>query len=700
MPTGLVWAQAGPPLGSDFILFRNGANQSIPVVGGTEEADPADPSEVSLRYDYGEFAYLAFSWQPDVGVDMSGNLAGSDILHLRLKVDPANAGQDSTFLMLEDKSSGQPDDLPMRLVWQIPDSLKDGAWHALDIPLPPETCANLASARGTLGLADHWWYSGSWSDSTQRVGDYDDLCGATTNNPMYWKEFEWSNVRSLGVFWDHASGGGSIWVDDVYIGQQGLNLFPADEVPPSMTGVTATALPHGNEIAWSHIEDVGAYKVYGSSNYFTDITADGVFDMGRIVATGIDTSLTHYLQHVHPMYAPSGSHAFMHNPYYAVTSLSQYGIENKDIGASLVDPLNLSLATGPVVLQLTDAEADMLRSDFSAGNVSGAAFDDGWLPFKINQDRYNVVDTPEHPESDDDLSGTFWVGYTQENELWLYAEIRDEEVVLPTTGEPERWTYDIIEIGWTNYDVRDDGGDVIFGTPHQEFRRGEYADYQFHLGGQDGGASAFVSVDTPWRGEVAGGALYSEWKDASDVQIGYKILAYIPLDAIQSVSDGDVVVDPPAAGSDPRIVAMIIVVNDRDNGVRQSQVLTSLKYNADGNWWNTPAQWETVSMAPRTSYPIATEAEVPARVTLAPNYPNPFNPQTTIAFELASTEQVTLTVHDVTGRNVSTLLRNQIMYAGHHTARFDAQGFASGIYIYYLSTGAGFRQARRMVLIR
>lgn len=88
----------------------------------------------------------------------------------------------------------------------------------------------------------------------------------------------------------------------------------------------------------------------------------------------------------------------------------------------------------------------------------------------------------------------------------------------------------------------------------------------------------------------------------------------------------------------------------------------------------------------------------PTRFELAQNYPNPFNPSTQINFTLPSTGEVQLQVFDITGRLISTLVDGD-MTAGTHSIRFDAQGLASGIYIYRLNT-TGYSMTRRMTLIK
>ena len=97
--------------------------------------------------------------------------------------------------------------------------------------------------------------------------------------------------------------------------------------------------------------------------------------------------------------------------------------------------------------------------------------------------------------------------------------------------------------------------------------------------------------------------------------------------------------------------------------------------------------------------PVSSEsAELPASVSLAQNYPNPFNPSTAIRYELPAAEHVRLDVFDVSGRNVKVLV-DGTRPAGTHTARFDAGGLPSGLYVYRLQAG-GNTIVKTMHLIR
>lgn len=83
---------------------------------------------------------------------------------------------------------------------------------------------------------------------------------------------------------------------------------------------------------------------------------------------------------------------------------------------------------------------------------------------------------------------------------------------------------------------------------------------------------------------------------------------------------------------------------------------------------------------------------------LLPNHPNPFNPNTTIRFVLPSQTRVTILVHDVSGRVVSTLV-DDVRPAGNHQITWNAEGMASGVYFAHLRT-RNTDVARKMVLLK
>ena len=80
------------------------------------------------------------------------------------------------------------------------------------------------------------------------------------------------------------------------------------------------------------------------------------------------------------------------------------------------------------------------------------------------------------------------------------------------------------------------------------------------------------------------------------------------------------------------------------------------------------------------------ELAIPETFALHQNYPNPFNPQTTIKFSLPEAQLVNLSVYNMLGQQVMTLVDRQLP-AGYHTAQWFAGDIASGVYIYKLTSG-------------
>jgi hypothetical protein len=87
-----------------------------------------------------------------------------------------------------------------------------------------------------------------------------------------------------------------------------------------------------------------------------------------------------------------------------------------------------------------------------------------------------------------------------------------------------------------------------------------------------------------------------------------------------------------------------------------------------------------------------------ANFHLSQNYPNPFNPNTMINFQLAITSQVSLTVHDILGREISTLIDRQ-MPAGNYRVIWDATDKPAGIYYYTIRAG-DYREVKKMILVK
>ena len=90
--------------------------------------------------------------------------------------------------------------------------------------------------------------------------------------------------------------------------------------------------------------------------------------------------------------------------------------------------------------------------------------------------------------------------------------------------------------------------------------------------------------------------------------------------------------------------------------------------------------------------------EVPDGFSLSQNYPNPFNPVTRIKFNIAKESSVSITVFDVLGRHISTLV-NEKLAAGSYETEWSAVNMPGGVYFYKIETD-DFTETKKMMLVK
>ena len=103
-------------------------------------------------------------------------------------------------------------------------------------------------------------------------------------------------------------------------------------------------------------------------------------------------------------------------------------------------------------------------------------------------------------------------------------------------------------------------------------------------------------------------------------------------------------------------------------------------------------------------FSIEVGAALPVVFDLANNYPNPFNPATTIKYALPQAADVALTVYNVLGQPVRTLVAEH-QSAGRYVVEWDAtnnsgHSLSSGMYFYRLEAGGEFREVKKMLLLK
>ncbi|MBD3232634.1 MAG: T9SS type A sorting domain-containing protein [candidate division Zixibacteria bacterium] len=108
--------------------------------------------------------------------------------------------------------------------------------------------------------------------------------------------------------------------------------------------------------------------------------------------------------------------------------------------------------------------------------------------------------------------------------------------------------------------------------------------------------------------------------------------------------------------------------------------MATFEFNVTGNVlargvteWNLEGGWDF-------------DSGIPSDYALVGNYPNPFNAVTTIRFDLPVESDVNLSIYNLLGQNIETLIDREIS-AGQHNIKFDASDYGSGVYFYRLTVG-------------
>ena len=112
--------------------------------------------------------------------------------------------------------------------------------------------------------------------------------------------------------------------------------------------------------------------------------------------------------------------------------------------------------------------------------------------------------------------------------------------------------------------------------------------------------------------------------------------------------------------------------------------------------------WELLNTITRGTSNVPTDVKddfnLVMEYKLDQNFPNPFNPSTTISYKIAKTGFVTLKVFNILGREVAALVNN-FQNAGTYKIEFDGKNLVSGIYFYQLNAGS-FSGTKKFTLMK
>ena len=428
--------------------------------------------------------------------------------------------------------------------------------------------------------------------------------------------------------------------DDMFLMNSGI----LDVVPPvAVTNVGATIDDYANLVTWVDVdgEEGETYNVYTSTVPIEDVTSSSV-DVVKKKALEGSPAAVHYL----------------HNPlvdtevtsYYAVTCVDA----SNNVGAPGVSGSVTNTARGVPTISMTPPAA------FEADGDLSEWYDSGIAPFEIGA-ADNSYGTPHIGfgvvDDDDDLYGTFFAAVDNDY-FYLAAEITDNDVNTEGTGG--WWTTDVVQLCIGLYDQR--------GAKHVGQQRGAEPDYKMYFtpagANSDNGAGVLAA-----HGD--GNYFHSVFNP------DYAFEFRISLDSLVIEDDARLI---PVNGMRTPFELMI---HDNDGGTWEGQL--TLSNTNDDNAHQTCEVWSNTWIGDQSTILETDQDLVAHEFALFPNYPNPFNPVTTIRFSLPEKQHVTLQIYNLIGQEVATVI-NKELPAGFHNLIWNAENIPSGVYLYRLAS--------------
>ena len=357
----------------------------------------------------------------------------------------------------------------------------------------------------------------------------------------------------------------------------------------------------------------------------------------------------------------------------------------------------------------------------------------------LSQDRPTFTEIVGVPDSPSDFSGYYALKMDNEN-LYMAVRVRDEGQPMIDTETIANFNMDAMTLYTGLFDI----GDRAM-SPHQELIGGDSlyyihptiddstvasgrtyrispssdntgttlgADYQLVLRAlpYQGGnvpentdamryAYNYGIVDNDMPETMAGGALDS-------TSTGYMVEWKIPLSSLSgkiSNPDGSFADFewPQFEPDHGKVIPFDVDLTDIDE---EGGNTIFLREGSHGPLWRDSYAYkmhgEIVQVNTGTSIEddFTVKEEVPSNIQLDQNYPNPFNPTTNISFALPEAQKINLTVYNMLGQKVATLVEG-VRGAGNHTVQFNGAGLSSGMYIYRLETPSAV-QVHKMILLK
>ncbi|MFC2084106.1 sugar-binding protein [Bacteroidota bacterium] len=499
-------------------------------------------------------------------------------------------------------------------------------------------------------------YDGTWRHIKVPLSNLNRFDGAWDGVAMRAGEMDSTRVYQLKILIGSTAGVGKIvYLDDIWTGSPEF-----DVVPPEAPGtVTASPGDYSNVVVWTDVpgEEGEVYDVYYSLDPIADLEAAGV-DIVKLNVPENDQEAEHILK------APATDQDVDY--YYAVVCKDAAG-NNSEI-SSTSTPITNTAKGVPTIHPSAPV-------DFAADGELGEWA--GITPFSVKiSEGTGFVPQNSTVDNDDDCSLTAYVAVDNEY-MYLAFDVTD----------------DINSIDTTIATYLTDGADIFIGlfnwhgAPHTSFKRGAEPDYQFRfisngvVGENPGGSSIFLRPTS------------DRYSFTEKFPSGYIVEAKLSWEEIAGQPAPDDDLFSPVVGMR---IPIDFAINDADATGEREGILTFSPNNEDLSYQD-PSRW-TYTWIGDSFTDVEDEDLQPLTFELSQNYPNPFNPSTQISYSIKEKSNVTLSVFNLLGQEVATLV-NEVKAPGVYKVDFNALNLATGVYIYQIKAGS-FVNAKKMMLIK
>ncbi len=463
------------------------------------------------------------------------------------------------------------------------------------------------------------------------------------------------------------------WTGSVYWDNFTLVGIPEPEgelASPAVVGAvdtSATFVPYAyNHLQWiDNPMGTETYNVYMSHNPITDVTAEGVVRIATKVPHG------HQQWGHRPWSRESEEQTF----YYVITAVGPDGTETGITGDNMIGPLTLTTS----VTAKATYDADF-NTKFTLDGL-----DTEFADYKANTVKPESAGGTEGPDwnmesTDMNFNATFVI---DDKFLYISADVTDNDL---RQGPYQAWEGDALEFYMGFYNAN------LLSAYHGYQSVGQPGTGDWRIGFTAYGS---VQLNGTTDTDIPGVESTVFQKFTGD---GYIIEAKIALDSVAGPEGLNII--------DGAVLPLRIDGNDMDPALSgdtgRSLIIQFGNAQDTHEDWKRPSCWGYLEVFGGPVGVEQVDKGIPREFRLYSNYPNPFNPTTTIQYDLAEKSNISIEVFDVLGKKVKTLL-NLDQAAGEYSIRWDGKNDAgvsvtSGVYFYKMVTPKYTRTQKMMLL--